>query len=335
MGGTLHPMVLCADLTACLFCRRAASTSNCSIDGEVGGVGGEGLAEIHNHLLGLLGIEHEVAVSSQPGLPVPECKLSHLCGLFIKIFLMLGSAVRRHQQCTKHTVHGASQCSRIWWRMLCCWSWCSLAFWSSRTQFHIQEGVQPVWTLVDDSVKCRAVQFRSSRLMSPCFLCERGPSRSGGDRDGVSCGLVLPVCIPVASLQLHWCIRCVITSLMKHFMVMGECNWVVIIETGFYTGLCTKIIENVLRHGGTLAWDNEMWKLSYKTLDGLEAQSLRTLPGILSGPGAFQGLILSSIFLTCAVDQRGLMVLEALSGCKRHSVSGSFGSFQHCAALFL
>ena len=106
---------------------------------------------------------------------------------------------------------------------------------------------------------------------------------------------------------------------------------------------------DVLRHDGTLAWDNEELNMSARTSDSWSAQSFRILPGIPSGPKAFLGLTLCSVLLTSAVvmvmtggssgegvSQYGVVVLEASKRAKKaFKVSGSAGSSGHCASRVL
>lgn len=49
---------------------------------------------------------------------------------------------------------------------------------------------------------------------------------------------------------------------------------------------------------GTAACEKEMLKMSVNTSASWEVQSLSACPGILSGPAALQGLILSRVLLT-------------------------------------
>ena len=57
-----------------------------------------------------------------------------------------------------------------------------------------------------------------------------------------------------------------------------------------------------LRHVGTTACLSEVLKMSVKTSVSSSAQSLRTRPGMLSGPWAFLGFVLLRDFLTLPGD---------------------------------
>ncbi len=64
-----------------------------------------------------------------------------------------------------------------------------------------------------------------------------------------------------------------------------------------------------LRHVGTTAWLSEVLKISVRTSVSCAAQSLRTRPGMLSGPAALRGLILDRVFLSSAGDRQSAQSL--------------------------
>lgn len=81
-----------------------------------------------------------------------------------------------------------------------------------------------------------------------------------------------------------------------------------------------------MKHVRTFAWESDMFKMSVITSDSWQAQSLRTRPGMLSRPEAFQGLTFySNHHTTTFVTSSQLIRREGEAG-----AGGGVGGLKLC-----
>lgn len=101
-------------------------------------------------------------------------------------------------------------------------------------------------------------------------------------------------------LYANWSGLCVVdiiwalTNLSKHFIMMR----VSAMSAGDFLG--GGIMRVALKHAGMTAWLREVLKMSVRTSVRESAQSLSTIPGMLSGPAAFLGFTMSRVLRTSA-----------------------------------
>ncbi len=94
---------------------------------------------------------------------------------------------------------------------------------------------------------------------------------------------------------LMWCR----TSLSRHFMITGV-NAIAPLRDVIAASFGTGTIVDVFRQVGTVHFNREGLNILVNTSPSSAAQSLRTRPGIPSGPAAFRVLILSKVLITSA-----------------------------------